>query len=110
MAFDQHGAGTLITPVLSGPLSNASALVLGHRVESVLALLTSGQHISGMELAGRTTAVGLATFAAEQIKGALDHRLAALEAAQSKGQSAVSAPELLAQFRQVAAQSASFMN
>jgi len=48
-----------------------------------------------MEFAPGAPAVGFSALAAEQIKGALNHRLGALESAQGGGQGGVSAPELL---------------
>jgi len=83
--FDQDGASALVTAIFGGPLADLSALVFGDGVEPVLALLTAGQDISGVELAPGTTAVGFAALAPEQIERALDHRLGALEAAQSMG-------------------------
>jgi hypothetical protein len=62
-----------------------------------------------VQLAARATAVGFAALAPEQVKGALDHRLGALEAAQGEGQGGISAPELLAEFGVVGAQSDSLI-
>ena len=109
MAFSQNGPRALIPAVLGGPSSDLGALVLGDRVEPILARFTAGQHIAGMELAGGAAAVGLAALAPEQVKRALDHRLGALKTAQGIGQSGVSAPELLAEFRDVSVQSASLI-
>ncbi len=62
-----------------------------------------------MELAGDATAVGFSALAAEQIKGPLNHRFRALEAAQSRGQSRVGAPELLAKLGKLGTQSVSLI-
>ena len=60
-------------------------------------------------MAGGAAAVGFATFAAEQIEGALDHGLRALKPAQGVGQGDVSTPELLTQTGEVAGQSESII-
>ena len=109
MAFDQDGPRALIAAVLPRPFSDLGALLLGNGVKSVLARLTAGQDIAGVELAGGATALGFSALAPEQVKGALDHRLGALETAQGVGQGGVSAPELLAEFGPVSAQSASLI-
>jgi len=103
--FDQHGAGALVTAILGGPLPHPGALLFWDRVESVLALLTAGQDIGGVELAGGTMAVGFAALAPEQVEGALNHRIGALEAAQGRRQSGVGTPELLAEAGPFRAQS-----
>jgi hypothetical protein len=54
-----------------------------------------------VEWAGGAAAIGFAAFAAQQIEGALDHRLVALQLAQRPGQGGVSAPELLAEPGQI---------
>ena len=109
MAFDQDGPGTLIAPVLGGPFSHLGALVFGDRVEPILARFTAGQDIAGVELAGGATAVGFSALAPEEVKRALHHRLGALETAQGVGQRGVGAPELLAEFGEVVAQSVSLI-
>ena len=109
MAFGQKGPRALIAAVLGGPLADLGALVFGDRVKPILARFTAGQDVAGVELAGGATAVGFSAFAAQQVKRALDHRLGALEAAQGGGQGRVSAPELLAEFGQVSAQSESLI-
>jgi len=95
MPFDQHRPGPLVTAIFGGALSNLSPLFFGHRVEPILAGLTAGQDVSRMEFAPGAPAVGFSALAAEQIKGALNHRLRALESAQGGGQGGVSTPELL---------------
>ena len=65
--------------------------------------------MAGMESAGGATAVGFSALAAEQVKGSLNHRLGALEAAQGGGQGRVSAPELLAEFGKVGTQTVSLI-
>src|ERR1700693_2777172 len=97
MAFDQPGTSALVTAVLRRPFSDLLALIFGDGVEPVLALFAAGQNIGGVQLARRAATVGFATFAPEQIEGALEHGFGALEAAQGRGQSGVGAPESLAQ-------------
>jgi hypothetical protein len=109
MAFGQNGSRALIAAVLGGPLADLGALVFGDRVKPIPARFTAGQDVAGVELAGGAPAVGFSAPAPEQVKGALDHRLGALEPAQGVGQGGVSAPELLAEFGEVSAQSASFI-
>jgi hypothetical protein len=109
MAFDQHGAGSLVATVLGGPLPNTDTLVFGNREEPIPALFAAGQDISGVELAGGATAIGFTAFTVEQIKGALDHGLGALKSAQGSGRSGIGAPELLAESGQVVAQSESLI-
>jgi len=98
-----------VATVLGRPLADPGPLVFGHGIEPVVALLAAGQSLRGMELAGGTAAVGFATVTAQQIEGALDDGLGALERAEGLGQSGVSAPELLAQAGQVGAPSESFI-
>ena len=62
-----------------------------------------------MELAGGAAAVGLSASAPEQVKRALDHGFGALESAQGMGQGRVSTPELLAELREVGAQTVSII-
>ncbi len=107
--FDQHGTGALIAAILGRPLPQLGALVFGHGVEPIPALLAAGQDISGVRRTSSATAVGLAAFAAEQIEGALDHGLGALEMAQGGTQGSIGAPESLSQPRQVVGQSASLI-
>ncbi len=109
VAFDEHRPRALITPIFGGPSPDLSALVLGDGVEPILAGLAAGQDVSGMQLPARATAVEFAALASEQVKGALDHRLGALEAAQGVGQGRVSTPELLAELGKVGAQSESLI-
>jgi len=109
MAFDQDGPGALVAAVLPRPFSDLGALALGDGVEAVLARLTAGQDVAGVELAASATTVGLSALTPEQIKGALDHRLGALEAAQGTGQGRISAPQSLAEFGKVSAQSESLI-
>jgi hypothetical protein len=56
-----------------------------------------------VEWACGAAAIGFAAFAAQQVEGALDHRLGALKLAQRPGQGGASAPELLAQRGEMAA-------
>ena len=109
MAFDQDSPRALIAAVLGGPLADLGTLVFGNRVESIPARFTAGQDVAGVELARGATAVGFSALAPEQVKGALDHRLGALETAQGVGQGGVSAPELLAELEQISIQSASLI-
>ena len=104
VAFDQHRPPALITAVFGRPLSDLGALVLGNGVKAVLTTFTSSQDIAGVQLAAGAMAVGFSAFTTEQVKGALDHRFGALEAAQAVGQSRISAPKLLAEFGKVGAQ------
>ena len=109
MAFAQNGPRALVAAVLGRPLSELRALVLGNGVKPILARFASGQDIAGVELAGGATAVGFSTLASEQVKGALDHRFRALEAAQGMGQGRVGTPELLTEYGEVGAQTASLI-
>lgn len=109
VTLDQHRPRALVTAVFGSPLADGRTLVLGNRVESILAGLAAGQHVGGVKLAAGATAVGFSALAAEQVKGALDHRLGALETAQGVGQRGISAPELLAEFGKVGAQSESLI-
>ena len=109
MTFAQHGSRTLIATIFGGPFPDLGALVFGNGIEAILSRLAAGQDVSGMQLAASATAVGFAALAPEQIKGALNHRLGALEAAQGVGQSRVGAPELLAEFGDIGVQSESFI-
>ncbi len=110
MTFDQHRPPALITAVFSGPSSDLGALVPGNGVEPILARLAAGQDVGGVQLAAGATAVEFSAAAAEQVEGALNHRLAALQAAQGAGQGRISAPELLAEFGDVSVQSESLIN
>jgi hypothetical protein len=56
-----------------------------------------------VQIARDATAIGFAAFAAQQIEGALEHRLGALKLAQRPSQGGISAPELLAQGREITA-------
>src|SRR5271157_4939225 len=109
MAFGQHRPPALVAAVLGGPFSDLSASFFRDRVEPILARFTAGQDIAGMELAGGATAVGFSALAAQQIKGPLNHRFGALEAAQGGGQGRVGAPELLAKLGKVGAQTVSLI-
>src|SRR5512146_1879245 len=104
MPFDQHRPGALVTAIFGGPLAHLSPLGLGHRVEPILAGFAAGQDVSRMQLSSGAAAVGFSAFAAEQIKGALNHRFGALEAAQGGGHGGVSAPELLPELGDVGVQ------
>ena len=107
MPFDQEGAGALVAAICRGPSAQAGALLFGHRIEVILALFAAGENPGGMRLAGSTAAMGFAAFAAEQIKGALDHRIGALERVESFGAGGVGAPKLLAELGDLGAQSVS---
>ena len=100
-------ARALVAAIFGRPLADLSSLLFGNGVKAILALLAAGHNVSGVELTGDTTAVGLAAFAAEQVEGALHHRMGALEPTQSVGQGGVGTPELLAQAGKFKAQSAS---
>ncbi len=104
MPFDQYRPGALVTAIFGGVFSNFSPVFFGHRIEPVLAGFAAGQDVSWMELAASATAVGFSTLAAEQIEGALNHRLGALEAAQGGGHGGVSAPEPLPELGQIRVQ------
>ena len=104
MPFDQHRPGALVAAIFGGAFSHFRPLCFGHRVEPILAGLAAGQHVRRMQLAARAAAVGFTAFAAEQIKGALNHRLGALEAAQGGGHGDVGAPELLAELGDIGVQ------
>jgi len=109
MAFGQNGPCALVAAVLGGPFSDLGALVFGDRIEAILTRFAAGQDIAGMKLAGGAAAVGFSALAAQQVKGPPNHRLGALEAAQGGGQGGVSAPELLAELREVGAQTVSLI-
>jgi hypothetical protein len=85
----------LVTAIFGGALANLSPLFFGHRIEPIRAGLAAGQDVSRVKFAPGAPAVGLSALAAEQIKGASNHRLGALETAQGRGQGGVSVPELL---------------
>src|SRR5512138_2990568 len=104
MPFDQHRPGALVAAIFGGTLSHFGPLCSGHGVEPILSGLAAGQDVSRMELAASAPAVGFSALAAEQIEGALNHRLRALEAAQGGGQGGVSAPELLPEFGDIGVQ------
>ncbi len=97
MSFGQDRASALVTAVFGGLLTEASPLVFGNGVEPILALFTASQDVGGMKLSASTTAVGFAALAPEQVEGALNHRVGALEAAQSVGDGGIGSPKLLAQ-------------
>lgn len=107
--FNEQGAGPLIATVFGGPLPDLGPLGFGDRVEPIPALLAAGQDISRVPLAGRATAVGFAALAAEQIEGALDHGVGALQTAQDRAQGGIGTPELLTKPRQIVSQSASLI-
>jgi hypothetical protein len=96
MAFDQHGARSLITAVLLSQRAQASALILRHRINAILALFTSSDDPTGMELPARATAIGFTALASQQVKGTLHHGWGALQLAQTPLHGGVRAPELLA--------------
>jgi hypothetical protein len=60
-----------------------------------------------MKLTASTTAIGFAALAPEQVEGALNHRVGALQAAQRVGEGGIGSPKLLAQIRQFVTQSES---
>ena len=107
LSFGQDRACALVAAIFGSLLADLSSLLFGNGVKAILALFAAGQNVSGVELTGGTAAVGFAAFAAEQVEGALHHRVGALEPAQSMGQGGVGTPELLAQAGKFVAQSAS---
>ena len=109
MSFGQDRASALVAAVFGGLLTEASPLVFGNGVKPILSLFTAGQDIGGMQLSASTTAVGFAAFAAEQVKGALDHWVGALESAQGVGEGGIGSPHLLAQIGQFVSQSDSLI-
>ena len=109
MAFGQDRASALVTAIFGGPLTDPSPLVFGNGVKPVLALFTAGQDVGGVKLAARTTAVGFAALAPEQVEGALHHRVGALESAQSVRNGGIGSPKLLAQMGQFDTQSESLI-
>lgn len=109
MPFDQEGAGALVAAIFSGPSAQAGALVFGHRIEVIFALFAAGENPGSMRLAGSTATIGFAAFTAEQIEGALDHRIGALKRVESFGAGGVGAPKLLAELGDIGAQSVSFI-
>src|SRR6266480_3565371 len=68
--FAQNRAGALVAAIFGRPLPHPNSLIFGDGVEPVLALLTAGEDVGGVKLAGGTPAVGFAALAPEQIKGA----------------------------------------
>ena len=96
MAFDQRGPRSLITAILLSQGPQASALILGYRINAILALFTSSNDPTGMELSLSATAVGFTAFAPQQVKGTLHHGLGALQLAQTQLHRGVEAPQLLA--------------
>ena len=107
MPFHQEGAGALVAPIFSSPSAQANALVFGHGIEMIFALFATGENPGGVKLAGSTATIGFAAFAAEQIEGALDHRIRAPERVESFGHGGVGAPKLLAELGDIGAQSVS---
>jgi hypothetical protein len=104
MPFDQHRPGALVAAIFGGVFTNFSPLFFGYGIEPVLACLATGQDVSRMELAACATAVRFATLASEQIEGALDHGLGALETAQSASHGGIGTPELLTESGQISVQ------
>jgi len=109
LPLGQDGASALVAAIFGGPLTNLGALVFGNGVEPVLAFFAASQDVGGVELAASATAVGFAAFAAEQVKGALDHWVGALESAQGVGEGGIGSPHLLAQIGQFVSQSDSLI-
>jgi len=107
MALDQHGARPLVTAVFGGPLPELGALVGGHRVNAILALLTAGDDPAFVEFAAGASAMGFTAFAAQAVEGALHHGPVALQGAERDRQGGVNTPELLAQGGELAVQSES---
>lgn len=97
MPFGQDRASALVTAIFGSLLTDPSPLVFGNGVEPIFALFAAGQDVGGMKLSASTTAVGFAALATEQVEGALNHRVWALEAAQSVGDGGIGSPKLLAQ-------------
>ncbi len=104
-AFDQRRPIPLVAPILGGELTQAAALVSRDAVDARSALLAAGNDPPLVKLAPSATAVGFAAAALEQIEGALDHGLGALESVQKGEQSGVKPPESLAEFGELGAQS-----
>ena len=88
----QDRAGALIPAIFGGPLADLGALFFGNHVKAVLALLTASQDVGRVKLTVGTTAVGFAALASQQVEGALDHGVRALESAQRMGQGGVGTP------------------
>lgn len=94
--LDQSCAGQLPTAILPRPGPQAPSLISRHSVEPALAALAAGEDPALMQLTAGAPAVGLATFAAQQIERTLDHGGIGLEDTQSSAEGSISPPELLA--------------
>ena len=95
--LDQYGPGSLPATVFAGEGAEATTLVVRHAVEVVLAGFAAGQHPGGVKFTAGAAASGFAALPAQKVERALHHGGVALEGAQSAGQGAVEAPELLAE-------------
>jgi hypothetical protein len=96
-AFDQDGAGTLVTAVFAGEASQAGPLLGRHHQGLLFSSNATGDDPTSVELALGAVAIGFTALALLQIKGALNHGLGAMESAEGDPESGVNPPEALAQ-------------
>jgi hypothetical protein len=96
VAFDQHGTSSLVTAILLSQQPQSCALILRYGIDAILALFTSSNDPTDMELAASATAIGFTAFAPQQVKGTLHHGLGALQLSQTQLHGGVRAPQLLA--------------
>lgn len=94
--LDQSCAGQLPTAILPRPGSQAPSLISRHSVEPALATLAAREDPACMQLTADAPAVGLATFAAQQIERTLGHGGIGLEHTQSSAERSIGPPKLLA--------------
>ena len=96
--FDPGRPSSLVTPVLSAPPAHLRPFLRADAIEPLGALLAASENPASVELSGRATAIGFATFSSKEVERTRNHRLGAKEITQSCGQSRVGAADLLAQF------------
>jgi hypothetical protein len=103
--LDPGGPASLVTPILIGPTTHLSPLLVAHAVKPLLALLTTSQNPTGVELSGHATAIGFAAFSPKQVERTRNHGLGTQEPMHNGSHRGVGSVDLLAQFGWFYAQS-----
>lgn len=93
VTLDQDRPRPLVAAIFGRELAQQAPLFVGNRVGPMPARLAARNHPSGVQFASGATAPRVAALAPQQIEGALDHGVGALEAAQGPLQSGVRSPE-----------------
>jgi hypothetical protein len=96
LPFNQNSPALLVAPIFGRELAQLRPVFNRHRKKAVFACLLAGDYPSAVELALGTVTAGIAAFALQIIKRALDHRLGALQMTQGSANGLVCIPDLLA--------------